>query len=88
MILDIMMPKLDGWQVCRRIRENSFVPIIMLTARSEDTDKLIGFEYGADDYITKPYNPMEVVARIKAQIRRNYDYQESRKENRNHRSSY
>lgn len=75
-LLDIMMPKLDGFSVLKKIREESKVPAIMLTARGEDYDKILGLELGADDYITKPYNPMEVVARIKAQLRRNYDYQE------------
>lgn len=69
-ILDLMMPKLDGIQACQRIREFSMVPIIMLTARSEDADKLIGFESGADDYVTKPFNIMELKARIRALIRR------------------
>ena len=69
-ILDLMMPKIDGLQACMRIREFSSVPIIMLTARSEDTDKLIGFEYGADDYITKPFNILEVKARVRALLRR------------------
>ncbi|NLH01001.1 MAG: response regulator transcription factor [Clostridiales bacterium] len=69
-ILDLMMPKLDGLEACMRIRETSTVPIIMLTARSEDTDKLIGFEYGADDYITKPFNILELKARVRALLRR------------------
>jgi len=69
-ILDLMMPKIDGLQACARIREFSDVPIIMLTARSEDTDKIIGFEYGADDYVTKPFNVMELKARIRALLRR------------------
>lgn len=69
-ILDLMMPKVDGLQACMRIREFSTVPIIMLTARSEDTDKIIGFECGADDYITKPFNILELKARIRALIRR------------------
>jgi len=69
-ILDLMMPKLDGLQACMRIREFSTVPIIMLTAKSEDTDKLIGFEYGADDYITKPFNVLELKARVRALLRR------------------
>ena len=69
-ILDLMMPKLDGLEACMRIREFSTVPIIMLTARSEDTDKIIGFEYGADDYITKPFNILELKARIRALLRR------------------
>ena len=75
-LLDIMMPGLDGFQVLRRIREESKVPAIMLTARGEDYDKILGLELGADDYITKPYNPLVVMARIKAQLRRNYDYHE------------
>ena len=69
-LLDLMMPKIDGLQACMRIREFSDVPIIMLTARSEDTDKIIGFECGADDYITKPFNIGEVIARVKAVLRR------------------
>lgn len=69
-ILDLMMPKIDGLQACMRIREFSNVPIIMLTARSEDTDKIIGFECGADDYLTKPFNILELRARIRAMIRR------------------
>ena len=69
-LLDLMMPKLDGLSACMRIREFSTVPIIMLTAKGEDTDKLIGFEYGADDYITKPYNILEVKARVRALLRR------------------
>lgn len=73
-MLDIMMPVMDGFSVLKKIREESKVPAIMLTARGEDYDKILGLELGADDYITKPYNPMVVVARIKAQLRRNYDY--------------
>ena len=69
-ILDLMMPVLDGLQACMKIREFSNVPIIMLTARSEDADKIIGFECGADDYITKPFNILEVKARIRALLRR------------------
>ena len=69
-LLDLMMPEIDGLQACLQIREFSSVPIIMLTARSEDTDKLLGFEYGADDYITKPFNILEVKARIRALLRR------------------
>ena len=69
-ILDLMMPKIDGLQACMRIREFSNVPIIMLTARSEDTDKIIGFECGADDYITKPFNILELKARVRALLRR------------------
>jgi len=69
-ILDVMMPELDGLQACMRIREFSTVPIIILTARSEDMDKVIGFEYGADDYITKPFNILELKARVRALLRR------------------
>ena len=69
-ILDLMMPELDGLEACMEIRTFSTVPIIMLTARGEDTDKLLGFEYGADDYITKPFNILEVKARVKALLRR------------------
>lgn len=76
-LLDIMMPGLDGFAVLKKIRAESSVPAIMFTARSEDYDKILGLELGADDYITKPYNPMVVVARIKAQLRRNYDYKDN-----------
>ena len=69
-ILDLMMPEVDGLEACMEIRSFSSVPIIMLTARSQDTDKLLGFEYGADDYITKPFNILEVKARVKALLRR------------------
>lgn len=70
-LLDVMLPKMDGMEVCQRIREFSKVPIIMLTAKGEDMDKILGLEYGADDYITKPFNILEVKARIKAIMRRN-----------------
>jgi DNA-binding response OmpR family regulator len=69
-ILDIMLPKLDGLEICQAIREFSTTPIIMLTAKSEDMDKIMGLEYGADDYITKPFNILELKARIKAILRR------------------
>ena len=69
-LLDIMLPKLDGWQVCREIRKSSDVPIIMLTAKGETFDKVLGLELGADDYVTKPFETKEVVARIKAVLRR------------------
>jgi two-component system alkaline phosphatase synthesis response regulator PhoP len=69
-VLDLMLPELDGWEVCRRIRRESEVPIIMLTARSDDVDKIVGLELGADDYLAKPFNPRELVARIKAVLRR------------------
>lgn len=70
-LLDVMLPKLDGFQVCQQIREFSQMPIIMLTAKGDDMDKILGLEYGADDYITKPFNILEVKARIKAIMRRN-----------------
>ena len=69
-LLDVMLPKLDGIQVCQRIRETSNVPILMLTAKGEDMDKILGLEYGADDYMTKPFNILEVKARIKTVLRR------------------
>ncbi|KAB3531801.1 response regulator [Alkaliphilus serpentinus] len=69
-ILDIMLPKYDGWTICKRVRENSIVPILILTARAEESDKLFGFELGADDYMTKPFSPKELVARVKALLRR------------------
>lgn len=69
-LLDLMLPKVDGFTVCRTVRNFSNVPIIMLTAKSEDVDKILGLEYGADDYITKPFNVREVEARIKAVLRR------------------
>ena len=70
LLLDIMLPKLDGFEVCQQIREFSDVPIVMLTAKGDDMDKILGLEYGADDYITKPFNILEVKARIKAIMRR------------------
>ena len=78
-VLDVMMPKKDGLMVCREIRKESNIPIIMLSAKSEEFDRLLGLELGADDYITKPYSPREVVARIKAVLRRLH---ESGEENR------
>ncbi|MBE6766498.1 MAG: response regulator transcription factor [Ruminococcaceae bacterium] len=69
-LLDIMLPKLDGWQVCRAIRKESNVPIIMTTAKGETFDKILGLELGADDYVTKPFDAKEVVARVKAVLRR------------------
>lgn len=69
-VLDLMLPGIDGWEVCRRVRARSDVPIIMLTARDDDIDKIVGLELGADDYLTKPFNPRELVARIKAILRR------------------
>jgi DNA-binding response OmpR family regulator len=69
-VLDLMLPDMDGIEVCRRIRRRSDVPILMLTARDEDVDKIIGLEVGADDYLTKPFNPRELVARVKSILRR------------------
>jgi len=69
-VLDLMLPDIDGIEVCRRIRKSSEVPILMLTARDEDVDKIIGLEVGADDYLTKPFNPRELVARVKSILRR------------------
>jgi two-component system alkaline phosphatase synthesis response regulator PhoP len=70
MVLDIMLPEVDGFEVCRRVRIESDIPIIMLTARDDDIDKIVGLELGADDYLTKPFNPRELVARVKAILRR------------------
>lgn len=78
-LLDLMLPKLNGYEVCQEIREFSDVPIVMLTAKSEDMDKILGLEYGADDYITKPFNILEVKARIKAIMRR-VDHRYNRKD--------
>ena len=75
-LLDIMLPKLDGWQVCREIRKTSDVPIIMITAKGETFDKVLGLELGADDYIAKPFDAKEVMARIKAVLRRTYNEEE------------
>jgi two-component system, OmpR family, alkaline phosphatase synthesis response regulator PhoP len=69
-VLDLMLPDVDGIEVCRRVRKDSDVPILMLTARDEDVDKIIGLEVGADDYLTKPFNPRELVARVKSILRR------------------
>lgn len=69
-VLDLMLPKIDGWDVCRQVRADSDLPILMLTARDDDVDKIVGLELGADDYLTKPFNPRELVARIKAILRR------------------
>ena len=79
-LLDVMLPKYDGFEVCRQIRDFSDVPIIMLTAKGEDMDKILGLEYGADDYITKPFNILEVKARIKAIMRRTERQTEERPE--------
>lgn len=79
-LLDVMLPKLDGFQVCQQIREFSQMPIIMLTAKGDDMDKILGLEYGADDYITKPFNILEVKARIKAIMRRSGNSRKEREE--------
>jgi two-component system response regulator VicR len=79
-LLDIMLPKMDGLQVCQQIREFSQVPIVMLSAKGEDMDKIMGLEYGADDYITKPFNILEVKARIKAVVRRTSARQPEKKD--------
>ncbi len=78
-LLDVMLPKLDGFEVCQQIRDFSDVPIVMLTAKGEDMDKILGLEYGADDYITKPFNILEVKARIKTIMRRATKKEESAK---------
>ncbi|MCR4717202.1 MAG: response regulator transcription factor [Lachnospiraceae bacterium] len=70
-LLDVMLPKLNGFEVCQQVREFSDIPIIMLTAKGDDMDKILGLDYGADDYVTKPFNTLEVKARIKAILRRN-----------------
>ena len=74
-LLDVMLPKMDGWEVCQRIRAMSDVPIIMLTAKDDDMDKIMGLEYGADDYLTKPFNMLELKARIKTIFRRAKTFQ-------------
>ena len=76
LLLDVMMPKIDGFSVCRQIRKSSNVPIIMITARGEDFEKIMGLEIGADDYIVKPFSPGEVMARIKAIMRRIKSYKQ------------
>lgn len=82
LLLDVMMPVMDGWEVCREIRAESDVPIIMLTAKGEDMDKILGLEYGADDYMTKPFNILEVKARIKSIFRRSQPQAEVHEEKR------
>ena len=76
-ILDVMLPDIDGFHICRKIREQYYYPIIMLTAKVEDGDKIMGLTIGADDYITKPFNPLEVVARVKTQLRRYTRYNQA-----------
>lgn len=77
-ILDVMLPDIDGFRLCQKIREKHFYPIIMLTAKVEDADKIMGLTLGADDYITKPFNPLELVARVKTQLRRYVRYNGNR----------
>ncbi|SFQ99414.1 response regulator transcription factor [Desulfoscipio geothermicus] len=77
-LLDIMLPKKDGWAVCREIRKQLSIPIIMLTARGEELDRVLGLEMGADDYITKPFSPREMVARVKAVLRRVHQAEEKK----------
>lgn len=79
-ILDIMMPGMSGWELCRKIREKYTFPIIMLTAKDEETDKITGLTLGADDYVTKPFRPLELMARVKAQLRRYTKYNGGRSE--------
>ena len=79
-LLDVMLPKLDGFSVCKKIREKSSVPILMLTAREEELDKVLGLELGADDYITKPFSIRELMARVKANMRRNESVFEDKKD--------
>ena len=76
-LLDVMLPDLDGFTLCRKIREKHLFPLIMLTAKTEDVDKITGLTLGADDYITKPFNPLEVVARVKTQLRRYIRYNQT-----------
>ncbi|APH14136.1 hypothetical protein NPD5_1851 [Clostridium sporogenes] len=76
-ILDLMLPDIDGLSICKSIRKKYYYPIIMITAKNADQDKILGLSYGADDYITKPFNPLEVVARVKAQLRRYKQYDEN-----------
>jgi two-component system, OmpR family, alkaline phosphatase synthesis response regulator PhoP len=84
-ILDLMLPVIDGWEVCRRLRAESNVPIVMLTARSDDVDKIVGLELGADDYLTKPFNPRELVARVRAVLRRSLRVEHSEQAERSER---
>lgn len=79
-ILDVMMPKLDGIRTCLKIREEKKLPIIMLSAKNEDSDKILGLNVGADDYVTKPFNPLELTARVKSQLRRCFSFNEAKKE--------
>lgn len=80
-VLDVMLPDIDGFHICQKIREKYFYPVIMLTAKTADGEKIMGLTIGADDYITKPFNPLEVVARVKTQLRRYVKYNNSAREN-------
>lgn len=80
-ILDLMLPDIDGLSICKNIRQKYRYPVIMVTAKDADRDKILGLSYGADDYITKPFNPLEVVARVKAQLRRYKEYSENTVDN-------
>ena len=80
-ILDVMLPDIDGFTICQKIREKYFFPVIMLTAKSEDMDKIMGLTIGADDYITKPFNPLEVSARVRTQLRRYNNYNQVKEVN-------
>ncbi|BCZ44218.1 DNA-binding response regulator [Clostridium gelidum] len=80
-ILDVMMPNLDGIRTCLKIREEKKLPIIMLSAKIEDSDKILGLNVGADDYVTKPFNPLELTARVKSQLRRYINFSEEKKQN-------
>lgn len=80
-ILDVMLPDIDGFSICQKVREKYFFPIIMLTAKVEDMDKIMGLTIGADDYITKPFNPLELIARVKTQLRRYKRYNNDGQEN-------
>ena len=88
LLLDIMMPKMDGYEVCRKIREKSNVPIIMLTARADEVDKVVGLEMGADDYVTKPFGNRELIARVKANLRRSDSTPVSNDDNKGNRQVY
>lgn len=77
-ILDLMLPDMDGLKICKNIRKKYYYPVIMITAKNADNDKILGLSYGADDYITKPFNPLEVIARVKAQLRRSNKYTSSK----------
>ena len=82
-LLDVMLPKMDGFEVCRKVREKMSTPILMLTAREEEVDKVLGLELGADDYITKPFSPRELMARVKANLRRSVNGEEKKSEEEN-----